>query len=68
MKFFEKIRKFLCFIGIHNWNQTYFPVDNFTATVNPPERTCDWCHKKQKLDVHCLGLNPPEFIKTWYDI
>lgn len=30
-------------------------------------RRCRICGKVQHQDVHCLGLNPPEYVKTWHD-
>ena len=59
---------FLCKIGIHKWNHTRAIYSNNFGDgglpITPAKRVCE-CGKKQYLDVHCLGMNPPEFVRTW---
>lgn len=31
-------------------------------------RTCRKCGKTQWLDVYCLGLNPPRYVKSWFNV
>ncbi len=59
----------MCKIGVHDY------LYNFKGGRNAEEedkqgstRFCIECGKKQELDVHCLGLNPPQYIKKWYTI
>ena len=63
----------LCFIGFHEWNTT--PSEYRDSTEEDlgiqavvATRTCSRCGKKQELDIHCLGLNPPSYTKTWRTI
>lgn len=60
-----------CKIGLHDWEVTpavyASPFDEqIGMTDNPATRKCNNCTKKQTEDVHCLGLNPPKYTKTWY--
>lgn len=63
-------RTILCKIGIHNWQ--YYPAkyscsrwEILAGPTKPATRECRHCGKFQVEDIHCLGLNPPEYITTW---
>lgn len=60
----------LCRIGIHSWEYTaaVYPDSQAERLAIPTEegyRTCKRCGKQQVEDVHCLGLNPPEYVVTY---
>lgn len=64
------MRNVLCLIGLHKWVYTPATYSNFQAELlGLPEkestRTCSVCKKHQAQDVHCLGLNPPDYTYTW---
>lgn len=37
-------------------------------TLKDRIRVCKKCGKTEKLDTHCLGLNPPEYVESWHEI
>ncbi|GBG14852.1 phosphoenolpyruvate synthase [Novimethylophilus kurashikiensis] len=66
--------KTACFFGHHRWR--YTPAEFYDEhsqrlgiVMKPATRTCcrGHCGKLQKEDLHCLGLNPPEYVRTWYN-
>ena len=62
--------KFACNIGIHNYKVIHktdydnigIPDGNYGSL-----RQCSRCFNLQEEDVHCLGLNPPDYVHSWYD-
>ena len=64
----------LCTIGLHKFNTIRIAkYDSCTDEVLglpsiSEQRKCSRCDLTQKLDVHCLGLNPPQYVKTWIKI
>lgn len=63
----------LCAIGFHKWRYTPATYINYTSellgiTEKDATRTCEKCKRSQVQDIHCLGLNPPAYVKTWYDL
>lgn len=68
-----------CLFGLHKWKyeteddaeyiRNYimaFEASSIEAfRMKEPVRECSCCHRKQKLDIHCLGLKPPKFIIDW---
>lgn len=66
------IDKMMCLLGFHDWvyvETTY--EDEICRRLAIPldrgSRTCNHCGKKQIEDKHCLGLNPPDYVITWYN-
>lgn len=64
------MNKLMCLLGFHNWVCTAPEYDNEMSerlgiTKVPATRTCSCCNKLQHQEIHCLGLNPPEYITTW---
>ena len=63
-----------CVFGFHNWgNYTEAKYGDFRSEmlaipIEYATRTCSCCGKKQYEDVHCLGLNPPEYYKQWRNL
>lgn len=61
-------------IGKHNWervqdNKFHSLIDaKLGIQEQRARRTCIRCGKSQEMDVHCLGLNPPRYIKIWFDV
>lgn len=59
-----------CKLGIHSWTGSYQYSEiqksfwEFVQSI----RVCKHCGKKEELDVHCLGLNPPKYVRTWLPI
>lgn len=63
------LRELLCRVGSHQY------LYNMRGGISTKEeekqgslRLCARCGKKQKLDVHCLGLNPPTYVRNWVNI
>ena len=55
---------------LHDW--VYFNASNgvihprdFGVSTMPARRICRRCGKEQRREVHCLGMNPPEFHHFW---
>lgn len=62
---------FKCFFGHHDWRYTVTINSLDVGVTLPPnshKRKCVVCGKKQQKEVHCLGLNPPEYIEHWRNI
>jgi len=62
----------LCKFGIHKWEYHEAEYSDVLMRAleipsKPKERICKKCGKTEYLDVHCLGMNPPEFVYTWRD-
>lgn len=62
--------KLMCKLGIHFWHHTPATyIDAAAERLSIPSteavRTCRCCGKSQNEDRHCLGLNPPEYARTW---
>lgn len=65
-----RILKLLCRIGIHSWVVTPATYVNelqraVAIPKTPGSRECRRCDVRQIEDIHCLGLNPPEYVSTW---
>lgn len=68
-----------CKVGLHDWSYTEAEYnwggtpqnDTICREIGMPSkdatRTCDDCGKHQVQDIHCLGLNPPEYVETWFN-
>ena len=59
----------LCFIGLHKW-ELVRPVSYYYRrwlVKKPALRKCEHCGKVQQLNEHCLGLNPPRYVREWVD-
>jgi len=61
--------KFTCF-GFHAWRETpavyASEAERRLALAEvPAKRTCQRCGKVQFEMVHCLGLNPPQYVSSW---
>lgn len=74
----KKIQALLCFFGLHKWvyenGRSYVDYYIENLWLNPkmvdldnkePQRKCECCQKEQILEMHCLGMNPPEFVYYW---
>ena len=50
----------------HKWKITKrgHRDDEFAGAI----RKCVKCGKREKLNVHCLGLNPPAYVRDWCEI
>lgn len=58
-----------CKLGIHDWKITREEAGVTDILVEiEMQRTCQRCGKMQERDTHCLGLNPPEYIRMWKNI
>lgn len=64
----------LCKMGVHSYKQTQ---DNTYRNANDEKlgiqkqrarRVCRKCSKVQEMEVHCLGLNPPKYVRTWLNV
>ncbi len=42
--------------------------EDLGITLKDEIRVCKKCGKTEKLDIHCLGLNPPEYVESWQEI
>lgn len=68
------LRKFLCAIGIHTWEITHDVVydspmlERLAVPTQTKQRRCVHCDALQEEDVHCLGLNPPEYVTRWFNV
>lgn len=65
-------QKLACFLGFHQWRYTptqyRTPLDERLAIpLKEGERVCEHCQKRQIEDIHCLGLNPPEYHTSWHN-
>lgn len=40
--------------------------EELAIPTEPSYRKCTICGKTQQEDKHCLGLNPPSYVSTWY--
>lgn len=65
-----RILKLLCRVGIHSWVATPATYEDGLCRVlaiatTTASRECSRCHIRQIEDIHCLGLNPPEYVSTW---
>jgi len=64
--------RLLCRLGLHKWGmyeaaEYRCPLDERLAIPSKPaQRQCLCCPTAQVRDEHCLGLNPPEYVHTWY--
>lgn len=45
-----------------------FKDEELGITSKDEIRVCKVCGKTQVLDIHCLGLNPPEYVESWYEV
>ena len=66
------IQRLKCFLGLHKYIYTEPVYRNYTEerlgiTLRPATRVCQCCGKSQAQEIHCLGLNPPEYCKFWYN-
>lgn len=71
-----------CLLGLHRWNyegNVYEYINKYTTAwecaaisecfeMKEPIRECSCCQRKQKLDIHCLGLKPPKFVIEWINM
>jgi hypothetical protein len=55
--------KLKCKLGLHNWK-----ILKRSALGEPGIRQCIHCYKTQREFVHCLGMNPPEYVRNWHTI
>lgn len=67
------MKKLFCFFGMHDW--IYTPAvyrdsacERLAIATKEATRKCTCCGKVQQRELHCLGLNPPEYVTTWYTI
>ena len=65
------MKKLRCLVGFHDWETTpavYLDAqaERLAIPTQPATRTCRCCDTHQVEDRHCLGLNPPEYVSTWY--
>lgn len=64
----------ICCLGLHDWkilNDAEYLNAHFENTGVPIKRKCRICTKCGKLqeqEVHCLGLNPPKYIRDWLNV
>lgn len=60
-----------CKIGLHDWEcfepiyKTPMDMRIGVASIDG-YRICRSCGKKEILDVHCLGLNPPTYVESYF--
>lgn len=57
------MRNILCVLGVHKWKVSKVATDIYPH--DKAERVCTRCNKQQCLEVHRLGLNPPEYVFKW---
>lgn len=59
-----------CKLGFHSWTgiYQYSEIQKSSWESIQAIRCCKYCEKYEELDVHCLGLNPPEYVRTWLPI
>lgn len=60
----------LCMLGFHTWTHTLaeYPNEQAERLALPSRRAtrkCT-CGAAQEEHEHCLGLNPPTYVKNWY--
>lgn len=61
-------------LHFHNWEivqeRKYldYKHEEMGLTLKDRIRVCKKCGKTEKLDIHCLGLNPPEYVESWHEI
>ena len=56
---------------IHSWIVTegnYNRLGLVEPGHSPHRRVCTVCGKTQEMEMHCLGLNPPDYVMFWYDV
>lgn len=63
-------KRFLCKIGLHKWIYTsavYLNEIERLAGMPAEEATrgCMYCEAFQREEIYCLGLNPPDYVRTW---
>lgn len=61
-----------CTLGIHSWEYTAAvyhsrQAERLAIPTEEGYRKCKRCGKVQVEDVHCLGLNPPEYVVSYYN-
>lgn len=62
----------LCRMGLHNWKRTKKSTyadatcEKHGIQEQVATRVCRKCDKVQELDIHCLGLNPPKYVRRWF--
>ncbi len=53
----------------HHW--TYTPAtyynEDLALVATPATRQCA-CGAHQWREEHCLGLNPPAYVRDWHDV
>lgn len=59
-----------CNIGCHSWITTAAVFRNdlekrIGIAKVPAQRVCKYCGKVEHQDIHCIGLNPPEYLYIW---
>jgi hypothetical protein len=64
------INNLKCKLGIHSWTGSFqcSEIQKSTWEIIQSIRACKHCGKKEELDIHCLGLNPPEYVRTWLPV
>ena len=66
------LKRILTWFGqlhFHRWDYSYPKMsDEYDRMIDntPADRICSKCGLWQQEDIHCLGLNPPEFVINWY--
>jgi len=61
-------------LHFHSWDivqeREYldYKHEEMGLTLKDRIRVCKKCGKTEKLDTHCLGLNPPEYVESWHEI
>jgi hypothetical protein len=72
MKAFIDIVVMLKKLHFHRWEYTPAVYADLQSQViglplKPAGRSCSVCGKVQVEEVHCLGLNPPQYTKIWFN-
>ena len=52
----------------HSWEVTegkYNQLGLVEPGHSPHRRVCRVCGKTQIMEIHCLGLNPPDYVIEW---
>jgi len=64
----------LCKLGIHKFKKIHENsysnemLRRLAVQKVKAQRKCLRCSKLQEQEIHCLGLNPPKYIREWIDI